>query len=412
MKRQNPVRILVLAMAVTGMMSLPAPAFAQFGNLLDALTSGGQQQQQQKQGGAQQQSTGDPLADALKQIDLSKEIARKAEELQGRLRNVIYTIKLYQALNGGVWYELGRQLNEVYKLDAGASDWYVKNFISATRQKRESGQKALHHVEINAVDDLEDQNHAIAANNGKIALLRKSVSAYVNAAGGAGAFDSLVANQNIPLDALMGAYLQRVGGIMTTMEGAALIFQDMSTAYDRAVGDMNAAIKAFEEQSGLVAAEVAKQAAIIAIQVTNVSQAMNNANDAFTKVMIILQATQILTDLASVADTLGTHQETFDWFDANSGAILAASRGARTELQDSMDTLVMLQPALMASWKMKMRSVSGAAQKYRNETVSFESQLSQMQAAAPVKAATVKEADMAELDMLMKKPRRLRKKKK
>ena len=409
MKRYYPVRMTVLAAAATAVMLLPVPAFAQFGNLLDALTGG--QQQQNKQGGAQQQSTGDPLADALKQIDLSKEIAKKADALQVRLRDVIYTIKLYQALNGGVWYELGRQLNEVHKLDAGADDWYVKNFISATKEKRESGQKALHHVEINAVDDLEGQNHAIAANNGKIAMLRKSVSAYVTAAGGAGTFDTLVANQNIPLDALMGAYLQRVGGIMTTMEGAALVFQDMSTSYDRAVGDMDGAIKAFEEQSGLVMAEMAKQAAVIAIQVINVSQAMGNADDAFTKVLIILQATQILGDLAAATDTFNAYQEDFDWFDANSGAILAASRGARAELQESMDTLVQLQPALMASWRLKMKAVSGAAQQYRNETVEFESQLSRMQAAAPVNAASVKEADMAELDTLMKKPRRLKKKK-
>ncbi len=409
MKRLIPVWMMVLAVTVAGMMSLPAPAFAQFGNFLDALTGGGQQQ---NQGGNQQQrSTGDPLADALRQIDISKEIARKADQLQSRLRDVIYTIKLFQALNGGVWYELGRQLNEVHKLDAGADDRYVKKFISATRNKRESGQRALHHVEINAVDDLEGQNHAIAANNGKIALLRKSVSAYVNAAAGGGAFDALVANQNIPLHALMGAYLQRVGGIMTTMEGAALVFQDMSTAYDRAVADMDAAIKAFEEQSGLVAAEVAKQAAIIAIQVANVNQAMDNANDAFAKVMVLLQATAILADLASVADTLGAHQETFDWFDANAGAILAASRGARRELRDSMDTLTMLRPALMASWKLKMKAVSKTAKKYRNETVEFESQLARMQAAAPTGAADVKAADMAELDMLMKKPRRLKKKK-
>ena len=58
-----------------------------------------------------------------------------------------------------------------------------------------------------------------------------------------------------------------------------------------------------------------------------------------------------------------------------------------------------------------MKAVSGAAQQYRNETVEFESQLSRMQAAAPVNAASVKEADMAELDTLMKKPRRLKKKK-
>ena len=76
-----------------------------------------------------------------------------------------------------------------------------------------------------------------------------------------------------------------------------------------------------------------------------------------------------------------------------------------------MDTLVMLQPALEASWTMKMRSVSAAARQYRSETVEFESQLDELKRSAPVKAVQVKDAEMAELDMLMKKPRRLKKKK-
>ena len=408
--RRNHSTPAAALLVVLGLALAPAPASAQFGGLLDMLI----QPQQDQGGGSQGQKspprmTGDPLADALRQIDVSKEIAAKAEELQDRLRDVIYTIKLYQALNGGIWYELGRQMNEVYKLDAGADAWYVKKFIAATRSKREAGQNALKHVEINAVEDIEDQNHTIAANSGKIEVLRNSVTAYVKAAAGPGHFENLIADQNIPLDSLMNAYLLRLESIMASMEGAALVFDDMSLAYDQAVADMDAAINAFSEQSGLVGAEVVKQAAIITVQVLQVNQAMQNTNDTFQKVLILMQGTAILADLASVGNTLGAYRETFEWFDANAAAILAASRGARNELEKSVSTLAMIRPLLMASWRNKIRTVGEAAAELRNETVDFESQLAEMQRNAPGKGAEIMAADMAELDMLMKKPRRLKK---
>jgi hypothetical protein len=241
-------------------------------------------------------------------------------------------------------------------------------------------------------------------------VLRKSVSAYANAVAGQGSFDNLVANQNIPLDEMMNAYLTHVEDITATMEGAAMVFGDMSLSYEDAVGDMDKAIAAFNEQSGLVAAEVTKQIAILALEVVHMKDAIDNAkSNPFQAIVVLAQGMSILSDLNNMQTTLSEFNEVKDWFDANSQEILAASQGARQELQASLDTLVTLRPTLAASWQRQCSAVSQAAAQLRQQSVAFEQELAQVKARAQAKAPTVQHSDMSELDALMKKPRRLKK---
>ena len=352
---------------------------------------------------------GDPIANALRQIDMAKEIQAKAVALEDSVANVIYTVKLYQALNGGIWYKLGMQLNDIYKLDAQASEQFVKQFVAQTRTKRIAGQNALKFVEINAVDDIKGQNQTISNNNYKVSVLRKSVAAYVGALGTRKTFEALVANQNIPLDAMMHAYLTRVADVTATMEGASRVFGGMASAYDRAVVDMDKAIEHFETQGNLVAAEVTKQIGILALEVVNMTNAISNARDnPFAAIMVLAQGVQILSDLNTMQETLGAFNETKDWFDKNSIEILNGSRGARAELAESIQTMRQIRPALSKSWKRNCTAVSHAAKQMRHETVAFEKELSEMQQQGMQKAATVEKSEMDELDSLLKKPRRLK----
>ena len=377
-----------------------------FGGLFGGLMGGGAN----KSGGGNINPTGDPLANALRQIDVAEEIQAKAQRLQESVGRVIYTVKLYQALNGGIWYKLGLQLNDIYKLNDQAQEGWVREFIAASKAKRISGQNALTYVEINAVDDIKEQNHTISNNNGKIAVLRKSVSAYANAVAGQGSFETLVANQNIPLDEMMNAYLTHVEDITATMEGASMVFDDMSYAYENAVGDMDRAIATFNEQSGLVAAEVTKQIGILALEIVHMKNAIDNARDnPFQAIVVLAQGMSILSDLQKMQSTLSEFNEVKGWFDANSQEILAASRGARQELAASLDTMKTLRPTLTASWERQCVAVSQAAAKLRQETVAFEQDLEKVKARARAKAPAVQHSDMSELDSLMKKPRRLKK---
>jgi hypothetical protein len=322
---------------------------------------------------------------------------------------VIYTVKLYQALNGGIWYKLGLQMHEVYKLDYQANAAFVRQFIEATRAKRTAGQNALKFVEVNAVEDIQGANHTISNNNQKIVVLRKSVATYVDAIARQPTFERLVADQNIPLDAMMGAYLGRVEEITANMEGAARVFENMSFAYEDAVYDMDVAIQTFEEQGALVSAEIVKHLGILALEIANLTQSIDNAKEnPFGAIMVLAQGFQILSDLRSMQETLSAFNETKDWFDAHSREILAASRGARQELAESLKTLQAIRPVLAASWRKQCGAVGLAAAELRREQTDFETQLEEMRRRGMQKAATVEKTEMEELDALLKKPRRLR----
>ncbi|MBL6928917.1 MAG: hypothetical protein ISR44_07065 [Rhodospirillales bacterium] len=356
---------------------------------------------------------GDPIANALRQIDVGKGIQEKALKLEESVRRVIYTVKLYQALNGGIWYKLGLQLNDIYKLNDQAEAGWVRQFIAATKTKRVAGQNALKFVEVNAVEDINGQNHTISGNNQKIAVLRKSVAAYANAVAGRGSFEGLVANQNIPLNEMMNAYLTHVEDITATMEGAALTFGDMSKSYEDAVFEMDRAIALFNEQSSLVAAEVTKHIAILALEVANLTQSVNQAKDnPFGMILVLAQGIGIIQDLNAMQETLGSFNKTKDWFDANSQEILAASRGARVELAQSLETMQEIRPVLVASWQRQCSAVATAAASQRQEAAAFEIELEAVRERGRQKAPAVGKADMSEFDELLVKPRRLKSSKK
>jgi len=422
--------------AVAGMVAIPNPSFAADvsgsrakaaphgvqlakSNLFDSGGIFGRMLQPDKpknksgSGGGNVRMTGDPIANALRQIDVGKGIQEKALKLEESVRRVVYTVKLYQALNGGIWYKLGLQLNDIYKLNDQADAGWVRQFIAATKTKRVAGQNALKFVEINAVDDIQGENHTISGNNNKIAVLRKSVATYANAVAGQGSFEGLVADQNIPLNEMMNAYLSHIEDITATMEGAALTFGDMSKSYEDAVFEMDKAIALFNEQSGLVAAEVTKHIAILALEVANLTQSIDQAKDnPFGMILVLAQGISIIQDLNAMQETLGSFNKTKDWFDANSQEILAASRGARVELAHSLETLQQIGPALTASWQRQCSAVATAAANQRVETLAFESELEAVRQRGRQKAPAVEKADMAEFDELLVKPRRLKSSKK
>ena len=123
---------------------------------------------------------------------------------------------------------------------------------------------------------------------------------------------------------------------------------------------------------------------------------------------MLAQGATILNDLHTMQSTLSAFNETKDWFDANAQEILAASRGARAELEASVATLQTIRPTLAASWGRQCAAVSEAAAQLRQETVAYEQQLAEMQNQGRRKAAAVEQSDMNELDALMKKPRSLK----
>lgn len=392
-------------------MAAPEPARAQFEQTFDQYLQQMQQQnappeqQQQQQSAPAFNPVGDPTANALRQIDFSKQLQEKAMQLQDRVKGVIYTVKLYQALNGAIWYRLGLQLNELHKLDKAADVEHVQRFVAATKEKRVTQQAALNFVSVNAVEDLHGLNHTIANNNAKILQLRQGVETYADALAGAGTFDRLVMQQNVPLNDMMKAYLLRVDDVTATLTAAVLVFDDMSAAYDTAMRAMDQSITLFDEQGGLLTAELVKQGAVIALEINNLHQSLDSNQGAVGIMLAVVQGVQVLQDLTTTMETLNGFSENFTWFNEHSQEILAASRGARQELRDSLLTVHRLRALLTESWQRHISAARDAAATQRIATIKFEKVLNSIQSRASTKGRAIMKEDMTVLNTLMAKPR-------
>ena len=426
-------KALAVGIAAAGTLGWSTAGYAQdpFSNFLNAL--GGQKQQPQRVQPKRQQQpadpfgsfmqglfgvpsqqpsnnqktiapgTGDPVAHALRQIDVARGIQQKAALLESQVLDVISTIKVYQAVNGAMWLEIGKHMSAINKLDAQADAVMVKQFISATQSKRNAYRSALKSVVLNPSADIELTNQTLSANTAKVSRLRQSVAMLVNEQSKAGSFENLVRQQNIPLDAMMRAYISRIEDVVATMDSATTVFSDMSREYQVAQASMGKAINTFEEQGGQVAVEASKQVAILALEIARMTEIVNGNNDALSIVLGVVQGVQILQDLNALTETLNTFQGTMDWFDKNSQQILTASQGARQELGMSVQTLQSIRPQLVSSWQSKVATVNKVAASERKRTLQFDKELAKSLAKAKAKAPAMAKQDMDEMQFMKKK---------
>lgn len=348
--------------------------------------------------------TGDPIAAALRQIDVAKEIKAKAEALQANVLDVVSTVKVYQAVNGAMWLEIGKQISALNKLDDSADALHVKQFIVATEQKRNAYRSALKSVSLNPSADIAQTNQTLAANTQKVSKLRQSVATLVEAQSAPGSFDKLVRQQNVPVDDMMKAYIVRIEDTVAAMDAAANVFSDMSREYQAAHANMAKAIQTFQEQGSLYTAEITKQVGILALEVARMTEIVNQKNNnAFAMILGVVQGVQILSDLQTMTETMQALQNSYDWFDKNSQHILAGSQAARQELVNSVQTLKTIRPKLVASWQVKMKTMGTVAQKERAMSVKFDQELDKCLARAKAKAPTMAKQDLDEMNFMKKK---------
>lgn len=383
-----------------------------FGSMLQGIFGGQQQRPQQAPPQYQQQqqrtvvydgSNEDAAAYLLRQINLGKEIAAKAEQLKYSVLDVVYTVKVYQSANAALWLDLGQQAQAINSLEdrANANNGWIRQFIASTKDKRNVYRSALRKVTLNPSADIKDVANTLSSNNRTVAQLRQSVSILVDSAAGGGqgnsTFMQLVAKQNVPLDELMGAYMERMELAITTMNGASITFRNMQQDYDNAVRQMQVAIKAFEDQSQLVVAESAKQVAILGLGIARMTQVLNQRNDVFAIVQGVTRGAQLVEDAQSLISTLNSFNETRDWFDKNAQAITIASREARTELNESVQAMQQVRTKLVQSWSNNIKAINAAAQRERKLQTKFDAEFQQTIKRGTNRAAEASATDRQEL---------------
>ncbi len=322
-------------------------------------------------------SSEDIIAKALDQIKLSEKIAAKTVEMEAEVGKVFVRIRAYQAMQGAIWFNLGKGYYELRRdlidLDrqGGCS---CKDFCQRTQQKRISQIRLLNQIEIKTADGLIDSAETIKLNNKTNHNLRRSVSDLISrnpliATG----FATQVENQNRSLDSLLKAYTTRVGDLHLALNSAENTFKKISVEFGRAERNMGAAIKKYNQQSGLVAAEATKHVGILALHASKLSSLLQNHNRGFWQnIQLGAQVANLLKRIGVLSKTLSQFAKTREKFARQSTSIKEAGARAREEISASGIALRSLRKKLYRSWDKQVAAINKLAKKEKLKVKNLE----------------------------------------
>ncbi len=310
----------------------------------------------------------DVIAKALDQIKLGEKIAAKTREMESEVEKVFVRIRTYQAMQGALWFNLGKSYYELRKdlldLDrqGGCS---CKEFCQRTKQKRISQIRLFNQVEIKSVDGLVDAAETIKLNNKTNLDLRRSVNDVIakNPLIAFG-FTDQIKSQNRSLNALLQAYTVRVGDIYLAFNAAENTFKKIAAEFGQAERDMGAAIKKYNQQSSLVAAEATKHVGIMALHAAKLSSLLSDHNRSFWQnIQLGAQVANLIKRISVLTKTLNQFSKTRKKFARNSATIREAGARAREEISSSGITIRSLRKKLNSSWNKQITAINKAAAK-------------------------------------------------
>jgi len=313
-------------------------------------------------------SSEDVIAKALDQIKLSEKIAAKTLEMESEVNKVFVRIRAYQAMQGAIWFNMGKSYYDLRRdligLDrqGGCS---CREFCRHTKEKRISQIRLFNQIEIKTADGLFDSAETIKLNNKTNRNLRRSVSEVIshNPLIGFG-FASQVKKQNRSLNTLLQAYTSRVGDIYLTFDSAEKTFKKIAHEFSQAERTMGKAIKKYNQQSGLVAAEATKHIGILALHAAKLSSLLQDHDRSFWQnIQLGAQVANLLKRIAKLSKTLSQFAKTRKKFARQSASIREAGARAREEITASGITIRSLRKKLNHSWNKQIAAINKAAAK-------------------------------------------------
>lgn len=313
-------------------------------------------------------SSEDVIAKALDQIKLSEKIAAKTVEMESEVGKVFVRIRAYQAMQGAIWFNFGKGYYELRRdlidLDRQGG-CNCKDFCKRTQQKRISQIRLLNQIEIKTADGLVDSAETIKLNNKTNHNLRRSVSELITrnpliATG----FTTQIESQNRSLNSLLQAYTTRVGDLHLALNSAENTFKKIAVEFGRAERNMGTAIKKYNQQSGLVAAEATKHVGILALHAAKLSSLLNDHSRSFWQnIQLGAQVANLLKRIGKLSKTLGQFAKTRKKFARQSATIKEAGARAREEVSASGIAIRSLRKKLNRSWDKQIAAVNKAATK-------------------------------------------------
>jgi len=147
----------------------------------------------------------------------------------------------------------------------------------------------------------------------------------------------------------------------------------------------------------------------MALEINRIQEeSKNQQNEALGAILGVIQGVRYIQEFAELQQTYARFEENKAWLDANARKIIKASRGARAELKDSVKAIGMFRPKLARSWRRHVATIKKSAAAQRASTAKFEKELRRIEQSAPRTGRAASRSDIAELDSLMKRPRRLK----
>lgn len=310
----------------------------------------------------------DIIAKALDQIKLGEKIVAKTREMENQVAKVFVRIRTYQAMQGGIWFNLGKSYYDLRQdlIDLDRQGGCTgKEFCQRTKQKRFSQISLLNQVEIKTAAGLADTAETINLNNETNHNLRRSVSEVISqnpliAYG----FTSQIQSQNRSLNSLLQAYALRVGDISLAFNSAENTFKKIAKEFSRAEKEMGVAIKKYNEQSALVAGEASKHVGIMALHGAKLSSLLKDRNRSFWQnIQLGAQVANLLKRIGKLTKTLNDFRKTRKKFARQSSTIREAGARAREEISASGITIRSLRKKLNKSWDKQITAINKAAAK-------------------------------------------------
>ena len=320
----------------------------------------------------------DILAKALDQIKLAEKIAKKAKELEDEVNKVFVRIRAYQAMQGAIWYNLGKSY---YRLQHDLNTLEKKGgcncqqFCRITKAKRMAQIDLFNQVTIKPCEGLLDTAETIHLNNKTNTNLRLAVREVISHNPPISkAFDEQINRQNRALNNLLKSYASRIGDINLAFLFAERAFKQISKELGRAQKHMSAAIKKFNEQGRLVTIEAVKHAGILAMHIAKLSTLLKEHNT-ISSLQSIAQAYNILKRATRLQRTLTKFSSNYKKFAKQASIIKQAAAQAREEISASGLTIRSLRKKLNQSWARQVAKINKIAKQEKLKVVNLKKEM-------------------------------------
>ncbi len=311
------------------------------------------------------------LTDALKDVDLGKQIEAKTVELERQLEKVFMKIRAYQAMNGAIWLSLGKNYNALVKdlksfEQKKASS--VNEFINQTKTKQYQHMELVGQVTLDASAGLGETSETIQLNHKKNQKLREAVKYMIDQNPIVGcAFGDVIDNQNVALDSLLDSYMKRLSQITEYQMTASEIFANISTEFKVAEVEMRKAIDVFNEESGLLSVKAVEHMDILYAQATELKQISkaSTGGDLYTALTILPKVPSLLEEINRLTGVYSQFKELREKLARQSVQINCLCEDSGAEIERSSKDLRDIGAGFRTTWANQVVEIRKVAEKRR-----------------------------------------------